>query len=100
MPKPDDDRGEDGEQRRRGQLALGGRGADGDDPAVLGLLGVVHDARGARGTGGAPPATTVPAERPTARMARAEKRKAIDPPISRPMKIVGLRHVDLGLLAG
>ena len=33
--------------------------------------------------------TTVPAERPTARMARAEKMKAIDPPISTPMKIVG-----------
>ena len=33
--------------------------------------------------------TTVPAERPTARMARDEKRKATDPPISRPMKMVG-----------
>ena len=41
----DDDRGQDGEQRRGGQLALGGRGADADDPPVLGLLGVVHDAR-------------------------------------------------------
>ena len=33
--------------------------------------------------------TTVPADRPTARMARAEKMKAIDPPISTPMKVVG-----------
>ena len=33
-----DDRGQDGQQRRGGQLALGGRRADGDDPAVLGLL--------------------------------------------------------------
>src|SRR5947209_6089256 len=33
--------------------------------------------------------TTVPAERPTARMARAENMKAIDPPISRPMNVLG-----------
>ena len=33
--------------------------------------------------------TTVPAERPTARMAREEKRKATEPPISRPMKMSG-----------
>ena len=41
----DDDRGQDGQQGRRGQLALGRRRADADDPPVLGLLGVVHDAR-------------------------------------------------------
>ena len=34
--------------------------------------------------------TTVPAERPTARMARAEKMKAIEPPIRMPTKVVGL----------
>ena len=34
--------------------------------------------------------TTVPAERPTARMASDENRKAIEPPMSRPMKVVGL----------
>ena len=34
--------------------------------------------------------TTVPADRPTARMARDEKRKAIEPPISRPMNVFGL----------
>ena len=33
--------------------------------------------------------TTVPAVRPTARMARDEKRKAIEPPMSRPMKVFG-----------
>ena len=33
--------------------------------------------------------TTVPADRPTARMARAEKMKAIEPPIRMPMKMVG-----------
>ena len=43
MPKPDDDRREDGQQGRGGQLPLGGGGADGDDPPVFGLLGVVHD---------------------------------------------------------
>ena len=39
----DHDRRQHGQQRRGGQLALGGRGADVDDPAVLGPLGVVHD---------------------------------------------------------
>ena len=39
----DDDRAEDGQQGRGGQLPLGRRGADGDDLPVLGLLGVVHD---------------------------------------------------------
>src|SRR5579863_3270629 len=34
--------------------------------------------------------TTVPAERPTARMARDENRNATEPPMSNPMKIVGL----------
>ena len=34
--------------------------------------------------------TTVPADRPTARMASDEKRKAMDPPISRPMNVFGL----------
>src|SRR5580700_6649759 len=34
--------------------------------------------------------TTVPADRPTARMASDENRKATEPPMSRPMKIVGL----------
>ena len=34
--------------------------------------------------------TTVPAVRPTARMARAEKRNAIEPPTSRPMNVSGL----------
>src|SRR5579872_3605400 len=34
--------------------------------------------------------TTVPAERPTARMASEEKRKAIEPPMRSPMKVVGL----------
>src|SRR5580658_5350036 len=34
--------------------------------------------------------TTVPAERPTARMARDENKKATDPPMRRPMKMVGL----------
>ena len=33
--------------------------------------------------------TTVPAERPTALMARAEKRKATEPPMSMPMKVLG-----------
>ena len=33
--------------------------------------------------------TTVPAERPTARMASAEKMKAIEPPIRMPMNVVG-----------
>src|SRR3954465_9886807 len=33
--------------------------------------------------------TTVPAERPTARMARAENMKAIDPPMRRPMNVLG-----------
>ena len=33
--------------------------------------------------------TTVPAERPTARMASEENKKAIDPPIKSPMKVVG-----------
>src|SRR5665213_3237204 len=33
--------------------------------------------------------TTVPAERPTARMASDEKMKATEPPMSRPMKMVG-----------
>ena len=34
--------------------------------------------------------TTVPAERPTARMASEENRNTIDPPISSPMNMVGL----------
>ena len=34
--------------------------------------------------------TTVPAERPTARMASDENRNATEPPMSRPMKMVGL----------
>ena len=34
--------------------------------------------------------TTVPAERPTARMASDENRKPIEPPMSRPMKVFGL----------
>ena len=33
--------------------------------------------------------TTVPADRPTARMASEENKKATEPPISRPMKVVG-----------
>ena len=41
--------------------------------------------------------TTVPAERPTARMASAEKRKAIEPPMSTPMKIGRVGDVDRGL---
>ena len=39
----DDDRGEHGEQRRRGQLTQRGLGADVDDRAVLGLLLALHD---------------------------------------------------------
>src|SRR5436853_71543 len=43
-PEADDDRGEDGEQGRRGQLPQGRGGADVDDGPVLGALRAVHDA--------------------------------------------------------
>ncbi len=43
--------------------------------------------------------TTVPAERPTARMASELNRKAIDPPMSRPMKILGLATLTIVWLA-
>ena len=43
MPKPMIDRREHGEQRRRGQLAQRGGGADVDDRAVVGLLRAGHD---------------------------------------------------------
>ena len=43
MPKPMIDGGEHGEQGRRGELSERRRGADVDDRAVVGALGVVHD---------------------------------------------------------
>src|SRR2546429_77856 len=40
--------------------------------------------------------TTVPAERPTARMARAENRNGTEPPISRPMNVFGSDEAGRG----
>ena len=84
----DDHRREHGEQRRGGQLAQRGRGADVDDRAVVGLLLARHDlAVGELACG--PPA------RRRRRCGRRrgwrgrENRNGTAPPISRPMKTFG-----------
>ena len=85
----DDDRGQHGQQGRRGQLPQRGGGADVDDPPVVGLLGVVHD------PGVLPELAAHLLDHRARRCGRrpgwraSENRKAIEPPISRPMKVFG-----------
>ncbi len=88
----DDDRREDGEQGRGDQLALGEPRVQMSMTRPYSGFSVQSMIPGCSRNWRRTSWTTVPAERPTARMARREKRNATEPPMSRPMKIVGLRR--------